>query len=160
MTMTLNTTLSSPRKAGRLSMLALALSLSAGTVAGLVGITSLASAPAMAQSNGGGGNGGNAGGGGGNGGGEHGSPMAVGPASYAIQQQPKTPRANRARLTRMPLIHSCNGAAESIDTKACKFTQPTMKRIVTMQAFERCGLVQRIPGVNGSPAEFYCLQPL
>lgn len=156
MTKTLTPSLSSPRKAGRLSMLALALSLSTGTVAGLVGIASFATAPAMAQGNGGNGGGGGAAGAGG----EGGSPMAA-PRHYAVnQQQPNNPRPNRTRGTRAQVTNPCGGAADSIDTTACKFTQRSTPRIVTMRGFERCGLVQRIPGVNGGPAEFYCLQPL
>jgi hypothetical protein len=156
MTTTRTPPLTSSRKAGRLSILALALSLSTGTIAGLVGIASFATAPAMAQGNGGNGGGGGAAGAGG----EGGSPMAAARPFAVNQQQPNNPRPNRVRGTRAQVTNPCGGAADSIDTTACKFTQHSTPRIVTMQGFERCGLVQRVPGVNGGPAEFYCLQPL
>ncbi len=154
MTTTRTTPLTSPRKAGRLSILALALSLSTGTIAGLVGIASFATAPAMAKGNGGG-DGGAAGAGG-----EGGAPMAAARPFAVNQQQPNNPRPNRVRGTRAQVTNPCGGAADTIDTTACKFTQRSTPRIVTMQGFERCGLVQRLPGANGGPAEFYCLQPL
>lgn len=102
------------RKSNRLSMLALAFSLSAGTVAGLVGIAALTAGPANAQSAGG-----NGGGGGGGNGGAGGSPMAITMGNPAINVNNGPPRRRVAAIPRLPKY--CGGSADSFDTASCRY---------------------------------------
>ncbi len=105
MTTTITTLASPMQKTRRASMLALALSLSAGTVAGMFGIAAFTAGPAQAQSAGNGGGGASTGGGG-----AGANPMAVGAAEP-----------NAVAERQRPARTSCEGSAGQVTTTKCRF---------------------------------------
>lgn len=149
------------RKASRFSMLALALSLSAGTVAGMFGIAAMTSGPALAQAasvGGGGGPGGNGGNGGpGGNGGAGAGPMAANPIA-AFNPAPPNREPNRGRDR--PAGDHCNGSAEMLETQKCRYNQRSAPRIVRINGFSNCAIIQQVPNPHGGPAEFYCVKPM
>lgn len=146
------------KKTRRLSILALALALSAGTVGGMMSFAAMTTAPAMAQAAaGGGGNGGNAGGNGGGNGGEPGNIMNNGPITHArTPNRQSEPPIQRARPDRQ----NCNGSQELAEIEKCKYTLRTVPRIVRINGFANCAVVQQMPSPNGGPTEFYCLKSM
>ena len=143
---------SSFRKASRFSMLALALSLSTGTVAGMFGIAAMTSGPVQAQSAGNGG-----GGGPGGEGGAGPSPMAANPIAAINRAEPnRDPNRGRDRQTG----DNCNGSAEMADTQKCRYNPRSTPRIVRINGFSNCAIIQQVPNPQGGPAEFYCVKPM
>ncbi|MCZ8182286.1 MAG: hypothetical protein O9322_04890 [Beijerinckiaceae bacterium] len=139
------------RKASRFSMLALALSLSTGTVAGMFGIAALTSGPAQAQQ------GGNGGGGPAGDGGAGSNPMVAGRVESFNRAEPNNePNYGRGR-TRST---NCEGSQNGLDSDRCKNNQRSTPRIVRINGFNNCAIVQQVPNPNGGPAEFYCLRPM
>lgn len=119
----------------RFSHLALALALSTGTVGGMMGFVALTE-PAFARTNGGGN------GGGGPAGGGEGAANITDPNVRRVQ--PST----------------CNGSRDTIDTNKCRYTQPRAVRIVSINGFANCAVVQQMQNVDGKPTEFYCVRPM
>ncbi len=153
MTKLSNTQTTKFRKASRFSMLALALSLSAGTVAGMFGIAALTSGPVQAQAAGNGGGGGGPAGNGGAGGG----PMAASPiAAFNPNEPNKEPNNGRGRSRST----NCEGSQNGLDSDRCKHNQRSTPRIVRINGFSNCAIVQQVPNPQGGPAEFYCLRPM
>ncbi|MFY8114893.1 MAG: hypothetical protein ACOVOC_11780 [Rhabdaerophilum sp.] len=151
MTKLSNTQTTKFRKASRFSMLALALSLSAGTVVGMFGIAALTSGPVQAQQ------GGNGGGGSGAEGGAGPSPMAAAKiAAFNPNEPNKDPNRGRGRQAG----DNCNGSAEMVETQKCRYNQRSTPRIVRINGFSNCAIVQQVPNPQGGPAEFYCLRPM
>lgn len=147
----MNTQMKISNRKTRFGHVALALSLSLGTVGGMMGFVALTE-PAFAAQGGGGGGGGA--GGGANGGGET-SVMSVnrGPA---LPNNP--PVARRAS----PVSHTANGcttARNTPDLQNCHYTERGTPRIVNIHGFANCAVIGQLPGANGR-GEFYCLRPM
>lgn len=139
------------RKASRFSMLALALSLSAGTVAGMFGIAALTSGPVQAQSAG------NGGGRGGEGAGAGSNPMAANPIAVVNHVDPnRDPNRGRDRQ----VGENCNGSAEMAETQKCRYNQRSTPRIVRINGFSNCAIIQQVPNPQGGQAEFFCVKPM
>jgi len=136
-------------KNSRFSHIALALALSVGTVGGMASFLALTET-AQARGNGGGGAGGAAGGG-------EPPPTAINNNRPAINRAP--PVINPPLRARMPQLN-CNGSSEMIENQNCRHNARSTPRIVRINGFANCAVVQQIPNPNGGPAEFYCLRPM
>ncbi len=147
------------RKASRFSMLALALSLSAGTVAGMLSIAALTSGPAQAQSAGNGGNGGNGGGGPAGGAGGGAGPMIADIGPKVVDDRPR-PNRNPNVPPRRATPAVCEGNLSALDAEKCKHNQRSTPRIVRINGFAQCAIVQQVPNPNGGPADFFCLKTM
>ncbi|WP_284178383.1 hypothetical protein [Rhabdaerophilum sp. SD176] len=156
MTKLSNTHTAKFRKASRFSMLALALSLSTGTVAGMFGIAAMTSGPVQAQSANNGGGGGPAGNGSAGGGA---GPMMANPiaAFNPIPNEPnRDPNNGRGRIRGA----NCEGSQSGIDSERCKNNPRSTPRIVRINGFSNCAIIQQVPSPQGGPAEFYCVKPM
>ncbi|MCA0401731.1 MAG: hypothetical protein LCH38_13050 [Proteobacteria bacterium] len=134
----------------RLSNLALALALSAGTVGGMMSIA-LTADIAQAANIAGGHNGGGHNGGGNNGNGADGGAPVMRPnepRSFA-----RAPRAPRVAAPRGQ-IQKCEGNSSGSDNTHCRFeTRPA--RIVSTHGFANCALIEQT-----RYGEFYCARPM
>ncbi len=150
------------RKASRFSMLALALSLSAGTVAGMLSIAALTSGPAQAQSAGNGGNGGNGGGGPAGGAGGGANPMSISkfPNNPSFDIDRQRPNRNPNFQVRRAVPPVCEGNVSQFDAEKCKINQRSAPRIVRINGFAQCAVIQQVPNPNGGPADFFCLKTM
>lgn len=138
-------------KKSRFSHIALALALSVGTVGGMASFLALTEV-AQAKGNGGGG----AGGAGGGNGGEP-APAAINNNRPAINRAP--PVIDPPQRARIPQLN-CDGSREMIENQNCRHNARSTPRIVRINGFANCAVVQQIPSPNGGPAEFYCLRPM
>lgn len=138
-------------KNSRFSHIALALALSVGTVGGMASFLALTET-AQARGNGGGGAGGAAGGNGG-----EPAPAAANNNRPAINRAPPViDPPLRARMQQL----NCDGSREMIENQNCRHNARSTPRIVRINGFANCAVVQQIPNPNGGPAEFYCLRPM
>ncbi len=133
----------------KFSHFVLALALSIGTVGGMASFAAMTE-PALAKSAGGGGNAG-----GGNAGGENGGVMAANANKPGIAniQQPNIQRS-------VPDPTPCGQSADGTDTIKCKYTQRPSPRVVRINGFANCAIVQQVRATDGRPAEFYCLRSM
>lgn len=137
------------RNGKKLTHLALAFALSAGTVGGMLTFAALSSAPAMAQAAGG--NGG--GGGGGSPGTENGNVMAA--ITHATNNVPGRGTRSPTPRPRPTSIVKCNGENDGRHVDECLYTEPATPRIVSIHGFANCAVVQQMPG-----GRFYCIKPM
>lgn len=145
----MKTQMKTQTKKSRFSHIALALALSVGTVGGMASFLALTEV-AEAKGNGGGGAGG---------GGE--------PAPAAVKANNNGPAINRAPPINPPPQQAlraqdlnCGGSRDMIENESCRHNARSTPRIVRINGFANCAVVQQIPGPNGGPAEFYCLRPM
>ena len=146
----MNTQMKTSTRKTRFSHIALALSLSLGTVGGMMGFVALTE-PAFAAAAGGG-NGGGGGGGGGANGGEGGNVMAV-----THNAAPNNP--NRVTRSQPSTPESCTTARNTPERQNCHYTERGTPRIVNIHGFANCAVIGQRPGSNGR-GEFYCLRPM
>ena len=143
----MNTQIKTSKSKTRFSHIALALSLSLGTVGGMFSFIALTE-PAFAAQGGGGGGGG--GGAGGNGGGEGGNVMAA--VNNAVNaNKPQTPGGQP---------NGCTTARNTPDLQNCHYTERSTPRVVNIHGFANCAVIGQRPGSNGRPGEFFCLRPM
>lgn len=141
------------KKTRKFNAVALALALSAGTVGGMFSFAAMIE-PAMAASTNGGG-GGQGGGGGSTGGGEPNGVMGAGNGPFALVAAP-----NKHPEVPQP-YENCNGSRDGNDIQKCRYTQrKTAPRIVKINGFANCAVVQQVRGVDGTPGEFFCLKSM
>ncbi|OYU48615.1 MAG: hypothetical protein CFE31_09170 [Rhizobiales bacterium PAR1] len=147
----MNTQMKTSNRKTRFSHFALALSLSLGTVGGMMGFIAITE-PAFAAAAGGGGGGGGGAGGGANGGGEA-SVMSVsrGPAL------PNNPPI--VRRSTPVTANGCTTARNTPDLQNCHYGERGTPRIVNIHGFANCAVIGQLPGANGR-GEFYCLRPM
>lgn len=139
-------TILSIKKSSKLSTLALALALSAGTVGGMMTFA-LTIEPAQARSAGkGGGGGGGAAGNGGEGGDDVMAAHINEPRSHA--RRPNNPPVARVR----PGPQNCQQNTDGVMLQNCRYTQP---RIVRINGFANCAVVAQV-----GPSEFACLRAM
>lgn len=138
-------------KNSRFSHIALALALSVGTVGGMASFLALTEV-AQAKGNGGGGAGGA--------GGAGGEPApAVANNNPAINRAPPVINPPLTQPVRSIQLN-CDGSREMIENQNCRHNARSTPRIVRINGFANCAVVQQIPNPNGGPADFYCLRPM
>lgn len=137
----------------RFGHIALALSLSFGTVGGMMGFVALTE-PAFAAAAGGGGGGGAGAGGGGGANGEGGNVMAAARAPVLPNNPPVVRRSNPVTA------NGCTTARNTPDLQNCHYTERGTPRIVNIHGFANCAVIGQMPGAKGRPGEFYCLRPM
>jgi hypothetical protein len=135
--------MTSQTKASKIHSIALALALSCGTAGGMLAFATLTE-PAMARGQGGGDSGN---------GGEPGGVMAA-------DREPVTHAQNQRERRRAP--ETCDAQSDGASLRQCKFTPPPATRptarLVKINGFANCAVVQQVPVGPGQQPEFYCLK--
>lgn len=140
----MKTATTSTIKNRKLSHLALALALSAGTIGGMMTFAATTE-PAFAQAAG-------KGGGGAGGAGGEADPNVM---------NPNEPRTHARRPNLPPVVRvapprpNCQQNTDGVELKNCRYTQRPTPRIVSINGFANCAVVHQAPS-----GQFYCVRPM